>query len=772
MMCALKNSWLLRVCLGILVLHLIFTGAAQAIDQWEDGIVRNYTSRDFDVDALILGVSQDRRGLMYYATSRGVLEYDSSTWRLIRVPGGAFSLVCDEEGRIYVGGDGDIGYLAPSRDGKMEYLSLQDQVGIEDLKAYGPVLESLRLPTGELLFLFEKLLLRYGPGGFSVIPTDGNLYKVGWSGEFLYLIDSDEGLMRLRDNQLEPIAEGNFFLAHALIPHSDGRLLLITQDKGVLLYNPQMEDPENLKTPDREAFSTLPIVNGEIFENRLVTAVFQVSQNVFLLGVEELGVVRLDLITQSAKVLDKLLLENSSIFSIFQDSKGYSWFANRRGVTVFFPGASEAEVSKEVEMFLSARPARNRGDEQFTALIRRIETTADEKVLFEGNFFEEFRGIPTINESELTFIELPFERNALRITFASNDFVHPGDVRYQSLLDGMDESWSKWSRRPFREYTNLTWKEYSFQVRAMNKEGVQSQPVSFTFSVSPPWYETWWFYAGQIGFLLLLLLASGILRSMGYSDSLSDYIVALVVLVIFAFLDASFIEPYIDDLAEDSLYVKVILLIAMGMLIEPLQTLARNQLGKIHLSGYEGTALAEDRDTLTNLANRAYFTRRAEAILQRTVSKQQMLSLAMFDIDHFGRVNDAHGFDVGDAVLRDLARVLRKNERRSDLFGRFEGEKFVLVMPGLDTRGALEYCKKLAESVGQHVFHYDNTDIRLTLSIGLASYPEVCAEEPTLENMLKEVELARDVGKDTENNSIHISPNTKNSDDMQRIVRL
>ena len=122
-------------------------------------------------------------------------------------------------------------------------------------------------------------------------------------------------------------------------------------------------------------------------------------------------------------------------------------------------------------------------------------------------------------------------------------------------------------------------------------------------------------------------------------------------------------------------------------------------------------------------------------------------------------------------LRQDLARVLRKNERRSDLFGRFEGEKFVLVMPGLDTRGALEYCQKLAESVGQHVFHYDNTDIRLTLSIGLASYPEVCAEEPTLENMLKEVELARDVGKDTENNSINISPNTKNSDDMQRIVR-
>lgn len=422
-------------------------------------------------------------------------------------------------------------------------------------------------------------------------------------------------------------------------------------------------------------------------------------------------------------------------------------------------------------MFLSAAPAKRRGDQQFTSLIRRIESIADEQVLFEGNFFDELNGVPTVNESELTFIELPYERNALRITFASNDFIHPGEVRYQTLLDGMDENWSKWARRPFREYTNLTWREYSFQVRAMNKEGVQSQPVSFTFSVSPPWYQTWWFYGGQISFLLVLLLASGILRSMGYSDSLSDYIVALVVLSIFAFLDASFIEPYIDDLAEDSLYVKIILLIAMGVLIEPAQTLARNQLGKIHLSGYEGTALAEDRDTLTNLANRAYFTRRTETIIQRSVLKKQPLSLAMFDIDHFGRVNDAHGFDVGDAVLRDLARLLRKNERRSDLFGRFEGEKFILVMPGLDTRGSLDYCKKLAEVVGKHNFHYDNEDIHLTISIGLASYPEVCAEKPTLEKMLKEVELARDVGKDTKNNSINISPNTINSEELQEIQR-
>ena len=726
---------------GIIITLLLLLGSqAQAFDRWDVGVLRQYAVANYEAEPVVWDATQDTRGVMYFATFNGVYEFDSINWRLIKIPGdgGASSLITDDTGRVFVGGYGELGYLAPNSDGKTVYVSLKDQVQVDDWEILGPLLESLKRPDGELLFLFEQLLLRYKDGVFTKLETEGYLYKVTPVGDTLYVLDSDYGLMRIVDGALQNVPEGNFFLAHAMLPYPGGRLLLVTQDKGLLLYDPALDSPANEGTPQREAFTFLEHANHEVFENHLVTARTEVAPGVFLLAVDRVGIVRLDFNEETVTVLEQMSIGEQNVFSVFQDLKDNTWLASSDGVYAFIPLEEPPTVPPDVEMFVSARPPLVREDPEFTPLIRQVESIQDEVSLFDGNFFEELGGIAVRNESPLTTRILPYEQNAVRFTFTSNDYTYPSDVMYQTYLEGMEDDWSKWSIRPFREYTNLTWKEYVFHVKAMRKDGARSEPVSFTFTVEPPWYETWWFYSAQIGFLMVLLLISGILRGMGYSENISDYIVAVVVMVMFAFLDAT-TEPYVDDLAEDSFYFKVLLLVAVGLTVEPLQNLAKNLLGNIHIKGFQQVR-PEDIDDLTKLFDHDFFLRRLDDFVVRSQKTKGALSVVVVDPDNFHLINDKYGFECGDEVIRTFAEMIKRHARKADVPARYTGEKVIIALPNLGLEAAKNYAQQVQRLINEHEFVWEDKMFRVTVSTGVGSYPDIGEENLSVEGLLAAAE--------------------------------
>ena len=95
-----------------------------------------------------------------------------------------------------------------------------------------------------------------------------------------------------------------------------------------------------------------------------------------------------------------------------------------------------------------------------------------------------------------------------------------------------------------------------------------------------------------------------------------------------------------------------------------------------------------DVDPLTELANRRCFKRKLEAAIADARAKQRPLSLAFADIDHFKRLNDRHGHETGDRVLRFVAQLMRKSFDKRGRVGRFGGEEFVIKFPGLDGEAA------------------------------------------------------------------------------------
>ncbi len=128
-------------------------------------------------------------------------------------------------------------------------------------------------------------------------------------------------------------------------------------------------------------------------------------------------------------------------------------------------------------------------------------------------------------------------------------------------------------------------------------------------------------------------------------------------------------------------------------------------------------------DQLTGLHNRRYMTGQLGALVNRAVRGGDPVSALMIDIDHFKKINDGFGHDVGDEVLREFAVRLASNVRAIDLPCRYGGEEFVVIMP--DTR--LEDAHRIAERIRLHVagspFRVggEREPLSVTISIGVAA---------------------------------------------------
>lgn len=128
-------------------------------------------------------------------------------------------------------------------------------------------------------------------------------------------------------------------------------------------------------------------------------------------------------------------------------------------------------------------------------------------------------------------------------------------------------------------------------------------------------------------------------------------------------------------------------------------------------------------DELTGIYNRRYFNQKLDAEFKRAYRQNQLISLLIIDIDHFKSVNDNYGHLVGDICLKRISKLLRKSiTRPNDILSRFGGEEFVIVLPETTSEGATYVANRLLKSVEAEVVIYEDITLKLTVSIGLATF--------------------------------------------------
>jgi two-component system cell cycle response regulator len=136
-------------------------------------------------------------------------------------------------------------------------------------------------------------------------------------------------------------------------------------------------------------------------------------------------------------------------------------------------------------------------------------------------------------------------------------------------------------------------------------------------------------------------------------------------------------------------------------------------------------------DGLTGLFNRRHFDLNLPKLIESCLSRRRPLSLLVFDIDHFKRINDTHGHDVGDQVLRLLAQRLRGALRQSDLICRLGGEEFAVIMPDTDLDRAASVGNRVRLAIAEYPFAVGQGrgPIDVTISAGVAGAVEGLSPE-------------------------------------------
>lgn len=125
------------------------------------------------------------------------------------------------------------------------------------------------------------------------------------------------------------------------------------------------------------------------------------------------------------------------------------------------------------------------------------------------------------------------------------------------------------------------------------------------------------------------------------------------------------------------------------------------------------------QDGMTGIHNKRYFTEFLEREIAVASRHGHPLSLVMFDVDHFKKVNDSHGHLAGDAVLKDLAGRIKPRIRREDLFARYGGEEFACVLPSTALPGAIVFAEHLRTLIEQQPCAFDTMQIPFTISLGV-----------------------------------------------------
>jgi diguanylate cyclase (GGDEF)-like protein len=178
----------------------------------------------------------------------------------------------------------------------------------------------------------------------------------------------------------------------------------------------------------------------------------------------------------------------------------------------------------------------------------------------------------------------------------------------------------------------------------------------------------------------------------------------------------------------------------------------QDSLKKSNLLLYE----LSNTDPLTGLCNRRCLMEAMDKEFNRSSRTRTPLSLVMADIDHFKKINDTYGHQQGDAVLVEVAVMLGTHLRQYDKAARFGGEEFALIFPQTDLPQAAEIAERIRAEAGVLSFTGILKDLRLTISLGVATYPR--GDIKTVDDLIREADYALYSAKRSGRNRVEAMP--------------
>lgn len=203
--------------------------------------------------------------------------------------------------------------------------------------------------------------------------------------------------------------------------------------------------------------------------------------------------------------------------------------------------------------------------------------------------------------------------------------------------------------------------------------------------------------------------------------------------------------------AMDVAYAAVLLIMLMGCMLlslrlYQLRVRLRKQRQELAMALEENRELAS-RDELTGLLNRRHMLELLHLEQRRCMRGPRTMLLAQMDIDHFKSINDTYGHLMGDLALKTFADLVRTSIRNTDVFSRWGGEEFVLLLSDTSVEGAMLTLNRIRQTVQNAEVRSEKGRLRMTVSIGLAEYLPGETIETTLDRADKALYSAKRSGR-------------------------
>jgi len=162
-----------------------------------------------------------------------------------------------------------------------------------------------------------------------------------------------------------------------------------------------------------------------------------------------------------------------------------------------------------------------------------------------------------------------------------------------------------------------------------------------------------------------------------------------------------------------------------------------------------------ERDPLTDVLNRRSGLKIYREEFHQALQMDRPFSALMFDIDHFKRVNDTYGHLVGDSVLKQVANLVRKGLRESDMLIRYGGEEFLLVLPDTRASAAYEIAERLRDRISSETIVVGGVSVRVSISIGCGTLKE--SQNQSESSFIQEIDEALYQAKESGRNRVVVA---------------
>lgn len=297
--------------------------------------IHNFNHRDYAGHSQNWAIVQDQRGLIYAANNQGVIEFDGSDWRHISI-NGALSrcLDIDNEGRIWVGGQDELGYLAADSLGSIKYYSLVNKLP-SFCAPLGLVRQVFATKEG-IYFCSNQFLVLIKGSNVRVWKPKTFFHRTFFAMGKLFINQPEYGLTYLKNDSLKLLPQSDFLSKkplYLILPYSKNKLLVGTQSDGLYLYNTDALRPDTLINKD-SIINSFKTEDDKFFKENFIYSNITLPNGDIAIGTFRKGVVIID---KKGKIVRKINqssnLQDESVWYLYLDNQDNLWMALNNGIS-------------------------------------------------------------------------------------------------------------------------------------------------------------------------------------------------------------------------------------------------------------------------------------------------------------------------------------------------------------------------------------------------------------------------------------------------------